>query len=110
MDDHTLKNGTVVLVKWEMHTYLLDPNGGDGDDNEKNEFTWLWFRVPGSQASDQMEHVAAIWFDDLIVDFGPEDDRLIDFEEELKKEKERSERRKREAEEKEKDQAGEGEK
>ena len=51
----------------------------------KEEYTWLWFRVPGPQAADRMEHVQELCFDNMIFDFEPDSDRVLELEEKAKK-------------------------
>ncbi|KAL8949367.1 MAG: hypothetical protein Q9222_004517 [Ikaeria aurantiellina] len=81
MDERTVRDGTVVLVKWDFHAYWIDPNNpSDEDDNLVHTEDWLSFRTPAPQAADTMSAVEYIEFDQAVAGLRPEDNGVLDFE------------------------------
>ena len=57
MDDRTLRDGTILLVKWELWTEHIDPNateGVDSDANLEDKEGRQTIRVPLAEALDTM--------------------------------------------------------
>ena len=75
MDERTLKDGTIMLVKWELSSERIDPNSeDDSDESFEMKEGWQTIRVPLAQAADTMYGIRNLLVRDFRESLKPEDD------------------------------------
>ena len=80
MDERTLKDDTILLVKYDVWTERIDPNDpSDEDDKFKQLEGWRSIRVDIDEATDTIDAIEYLDLGDAIANIKPEDNGVVKF-------------------------------